>query len=311
MWLAAIALVAKVPTRLASPALPARAARLARRIAAAPEPRANRGPEPRTVTPSPPRAGAPLLDDDAPRLGRPPATPESPSNERPMKGLPQETPHRGDGPAPRSEGALTASAPKATPPAQQEAPAAIPGEHPPETPEQGSPQGEPPRPRNAQPAAWPDHPLPTALGGLLFLLPVLSRIGIAERLDRTPELHDLALAARFLVHVGERLGEAPDDPMLTALRPAGDLGGDDLGPVLHELLVSARRWCRRRARLGLRTLVCRPGHVVATATHVDVIFDLAGADIRVRRAALDVDPGWVPWLGRVVSFHYQRGWRDG
>jgi len=24
----------------------------------------------------------------------------------------------------------------------------------------------------------------------------------------------------------------------------------------------------------------------------------------VRRVALDVDPGWLPWLGCVVRFHY-------
>jgi hypothetical protein len=27
-------------------------------------------------------------------------------------------------------------------------------------------------------------------------------------------------------------------------------------------------------------------------------------DIEVRRAGLDLDPGWVPWLGRVVTFGY-------
>jgi hypothetical protein len=26
--------------------------------------------------------------------------------------------------------------------------------------------------------------------------------------------------------------------------------------------------------------------------------------MRVRRAGLDFDPGWVPWYGRVISFHY-------
>jgi hypothetical protein len=52
--------------------------------------------------------------------------------------------------------------------------------------------------------------------------------------------------------------------------------------------------------------VCRPGLVVFTETHVDVMFRLVRADIRVRRAGLDIDPGWMPWLGRVVHFHYLR-----
>jgi hypothetical protein len=28
--------------------------------------------------------------------------------------------------------------------------------------------------------------------------------------------------------------------------------------------------------------------------------------LAVRRAGLDLDPGWVPWFGRVVGFHYGR-----
>jgi len=27
-------------------------------------------------------------------------------------------------------------------------------------------------------------------------------------------------------------------------------------------------------------------------------------DIDIRRVGLDIDPGWVPWLGRTVTFHY-------
>jgi hypothetical protein len=27
-------------------------------------------------------------------------------------------------------------------------------------------------------------------------------------------------------------------------------------------------------------------------------------DLRIRWAGLDLDPGWLPWLGRVVSFRY-------
>jgi hypothetical protein len=34
------------------------------------------------------------------------------------------------------------------------------------------------------------------------------------------------------------------------------------------------------------------------------VFDVRRADVRIRKAGLDLDPGWVPWLGRVLSFHY-------
>ncbi len=82
-------------------------------------------------------------------------------------------------------------------------------------------------------------------------------------------------------------------------------GDDDLDLLLRGLLTAVRRECRRRARLGLHDLVCRPARITATRTHVDLLFDLRRADVRVRGAGLDVDPGWVPWLGQVVRFHYQ------
>ena len=48
-----------------------------------------------------------------------------------------------------------------------------------------------------------------------------------------------------------------------------------------------------------------------TPTHVDVVLPLAEADIAVRRVGLDRDPGWVPWLGWIVAFHYVEGTHDG
>jgi hypothetical protein len=51
----------------------------------------------------------------------------------------------------------------------------------------------------------------------------------------------------------------------------------------------------------------RPGSFTLTPTHLDIFFQLDQADIRIRRAGLDLDPGWVPWLGRVVLFHYVPG----
>lgn len=77
--------------------------------------------------------------------------------------------------------------------------------------------------------------------------------------------------------------------------------------LLKSWLTAMRRWCRRYAQIGLRDLVCRPGRVSATRTHIDMIFDHHHADIRVRKAGLDLDLGWIPWLGRVVLFHYLYG----
>ena len=145
----------------------------------------------------------------------------------------------------------------------------------------------------------------TTASGLLFLLPLLSRLGIAEVLAKNPVLVETEFPLRLLLFVADRLRVPDEDAMRASLVPA--VGG--LPPadrfVLGSWLSQVRRAVHRQARMGLRALVIRSGEVAATRTHIDIVLPLRDLDIRVRRAGLDVDPGWVPWLGRVVTFHYE------
>jgi hypothetical protein len=78
--------------------------------------------------------------------------------------------------------------------------------------------------------------------------------------------------------------------------------------LLRVWVLAVRRWCWRSAKLTLRPIVQRAGRVWLTRTDLDVTLPLDGADIRIRRIGLDIDPGWLPWLGefgRVVRFHYR------
>jgi hypothetical protein len=94
---------------------------------------------------------------------------------------------------------------------------------------------------------------------------------------------------------------------LLASMPAPEHEDDPGAQVMARCwLVAVRRHLRRVAGLGLADVCLRPAWLVWTDTHVDVHFALAAADLRVRRQALDVDPGWLPWLNRVVAFHFQR-----
>ncbi|HEU4557924.1 MAG TPA: hypothetical protein VFS20_08750 [Longimicrobium sp.] len=240
-------------------------------------------------------------------------------------------------------------------------------------------------PRQIRPR-FPDVPLATAGGGLVFLVPALNRLGMAGMLRDTGWAANAAFPARLLRHLALRTGIPANDPILTAfgvdghfprvageawcapaawargiasegpciMRHLADGGhvlvdasgrlplaawrGDDVpaaaeawledavssperGSLSHSrtlalshlLLdswtIAARRWCRRAARMGLATLVRRPARVLYTRTHLDLLLDHHDADVRVRRAGLDVDPGWVPWLGRVVQIHYLYGER--
>ncbi|MCC6875769.1 MAG: hypothetical protein IT378_15790 [Sandaracinaceae bacterium] len=64
------------------------------------------------------------------------------------------------------------------------------------------------------------------------------------------------------------------------------------------------RLCEDRVGLDLAALLRRPGWVAASPTHVDLLAPASSVDLRVRRQALDADPGWVPWLGRILALHY-------
>ena len=181
---------------------------------------------------------------------------------------------------------------------------------------------------------------PTAAGGLLFLLPVLERIGFADwSAGRGPEEPEPeVLAAQILHLLLSRLRVDEDDPVwglaaafrlkpeATEFTNTGDLSGAQLQPDQPSnlggfrlqpegcvraaiWLTRCRRYLRRHVSIGLASLVVRRARVAITPTHVDIFFRLNAADVRVRRAGLDIDPGWIQWFGRVVTFHYEdRPW---
>jgi hypothetical protein len=111
---------------------------------------------------------------------------------------------------------------------------------------------------------------------------------------------------RILVMLLRRLPVDGDDPIwrLFGQEPAAHAAADG---EAARWLCDCRRHLRRRVGIGLHSLVCRPARLSLTPTHVDVWQDLEAVDLRLRRAGLDLDPGWVPWLGRVLCFHYGRG----
>jgi hypothetical protein len=115
------------------------------------------------------------------------------------------------------------------------------------------------------------------------------------------------MVAQILRLLLTRLRVDEDDPVWALapafrLKPEGCAGADSW-------LTRSRRHLRRHVHIGLASLVVRQARVAITPTHADVFFRLNTADVRVRKAGLDIDPGWVPWFGRVVTFHYEdRPW---
>jgi hypothetical protein len=91
-------------------------------------------------------------------------------------------------------------------------------------------------------------------------------------------------------------------------RPGGE------GP-LHRFLDLVVPFVRLRLEATLRAagadepletaMFRRVGLVQVTSSHVDVRMTLDQVTLPVRLAGLDASPGWVPELGRVVTFHFQ------
>jgi hypothetical protein len=151
--------------------------------------------------------------------------------------------------------------------------------------------------------------VPSACAGLLFFIHVLRRLGFPTHLAAHPERVEADFSLRLLYFIGRRAGMAEDDPLARTL--ARRMGEAARGALRMERdwrcgawLAAVRGWCRRRAALEWRAVVRRAGRVSATRTQIDVFFEPRQADIALRRVALDVDPGWVPWLGCVVRVHY-------
>ena len=165
----------------------------------------------------------------------------------------------------------------------------------------------------------------TDSAGLYFLLHVLRHLGIEDALAAHPDLGVTYFVARVLARVATKAGVDRDDPILGPLREdIGDARGQRIddpivippaldalrrlypAPELSERIwaYATRRWCRKVARLGAGEVLKRPGRVHATRTSIDVTLPMSAVDLRIRRAGLDLDPGYVPWFGRVVHFHY-------
>lgn len=184
------------------------------------------------------------------------------------------------------------------------------------------------------PTRWwlSERPRPTAHGGLYFVLRPLARLGLASFVAEHEELDELELGVRVLARLADVHGIDPDDPVRVALdcsplkpgvrvppppafeglwtqaAPAPSLAGlDELDALVETWRAAIVAWLDRHAELTLALVIEREAAVACSRTHLDLIFDIEASDVRIRKAALDTDPGWVAWLGRVVSFHYVHG----
>jgi hypothetical protein len=139
----------------------------------------------------------------------------------------------------------------------------------------------------------------TGWGGVLFL------VNAFDRLDIAAQLAALGPSApsgwRLLLDLGLALGMPDGEPL------ADFLAKQDLEPApspgvckqvlndLEALYAPDEAWPPPLAE---------PARLLANETHLDLDLMTRRVNIVIRRVGLDIDPGWVPWLGRIVAFHY-------
>jgi hypothetical protein len=165
----------------------------------------------------------------------------------------------------------------------------------------------------------------TAFGGLLFLLPLVDTTGALDGLLADVALADWSLAASLhrlarvllpplhatdaaaLAFAGMPPNAAPPDA-----RVPGDWRRDPDAEAARALAEAAARIAGElAARLPqwagpalVQRVAERRAVIVADPGWIEVRMRLADVSVDLRRAALDLDPGFLPWLGIVVRIVY-------
>ena len=77
-----------------------------------------------------------------------------------------------------------------------------------------------------------------------------------------------------------------------------------LNPIAQQLAEAIQMKLAELPELSLALICQRPGRIQVEPGWIEIHFALEQVDTRLRRAALDLNPGFLPWLGCVVRFVY-------
>ncbi|WP_445367844.1 hypothetical protein ACH5Y9_23950 [Methylomonas sp. BW4-1] len=147
----------------------------------------------------------------------------------------------------------------------------------------------------------------TRQGGLLYLLNMLNRSEMRCLMREHAET--LPSGWAWLYRLGQELQLDEDDALVDFI--ARQLGLDDSGelgrlpplPAREQVLDLAQRWYGKTG-VWQPELLALTGQIHYSPSHIDLYAPMSAIRLPVRLAGLDINPGWLPWLGRVVSFHY-------
>jgi hypothetical protein len=151
----------------------------------------------------------------------------------------------------------------------------------------------------------------TRQGGWFLLLNVISLPAVLSHLRSLETAEETAPPTSgwtWLYQLGRACGGEADPPLARFLAHAAGMPDAAALAALPPLAGTEelQRLAGNRFGAALLTaeLFAQPALVLVTLSHLDVHFRMTDIRLDVRRAALDINPGWLPWLGRVAAFHY-------
>jgi hypothetical protein len=162
--------------------------------------------------------------------------------------------------------------------------------------------------------ALPDSELwqPTQWAGALFWLRALEAPGLLDELMGPAQGHGADARGHALAALATALGVPPQDAALRAF-VGGVLPQGQPQPGMAQAAQSqAARWAAwldevapELAEPRLRTVCQRPGRLRFEPGWIELHLSLDQVDTRIRRLGLDLDAGYLPWLGCVLRIRYE------
>ena len=144
----------------------------------------------------------------------------------------------------------------------------------------------------------------SSAAGLFYLFNPLRELGWPQWLVSRPALLGANPTAQLLDAIAKHHGVTADDPAFAFLRERID----NTEPIDPEILrlwrIALDRWLKRKARIKLARLIGKSGWLHWQGDRILVRFRLSDIDIRLRRCAIDRDPGWVMWAGLSVRYNF-------
>jgi hypothetical protein len=168
-----------------------------------------------------------------------------------------------------------------------------------------------------------DIPVATQGAGLLFLLHLIDeefidRIGLAFEENRTIRWGLYQIGRRLLASAGVDArdavafvlsGASPTPSRAERSALSAEAFDPEAGALLEFCAELIDRLTARAAETGageldVSEIIRRPATIVSQTGWIEILLPSDTVSTDVRRAGLDLDPGWIPWLGSVVRFRY-------